>query len=143
MPYENSPKLTDYDKVIVKPPKQVSPRLKQVRVLILILAGIVLVLGLVNLAKSDLTASLRGTGTLQGVVLNDHGQPFTGNIFIETTSLKTSTNPDGSFLLKNIPAGKQLVVVADAAAGSEFSVTIISGETTNMGTVLFQSTATP
>jgi hypothetical protein len=143
MPYENSPKLTDYDKVIVKPPKQVSPRLKQVRVLILLLASIVLVLGLVNLAKSDLTASLRGTGTLQGVVLNDHGQPFAGNIFIETTSLKTSTNPDGSFLLKNIPAGKQLVVVADTAVGSEFSVTIIAGETTNMGTVLFQSTATP
>ncbi len=143
MPLENSPKLDDYDKVFTKPPRQVSPRMKQIRLLILFLGIVVVVLGLVNLSRSDLTASLRRTGDLKGVVLDTYGQPFSGNIYVETTSLKTSINPDGSFLLKNVPAGTQLVVVADATVGHEFSINIVAGQMADMGTVVFQSTATP
>jgi hypothetical protein len=143
MPLENSPKLGDHDKVFVKPPKPVSPRVKQVRVLILFLGMVVVVLGLVNLSKSDLTASLRGTGDLKGVVLDVQGLPFSGNIYVEASSLKTTTNADGSFLVKNVPAGTQLIVVADGTVGHEYAVKIVAGQTTDLGTVVFQPTATP
>jgi hypothetical protein len=75
--------------------------------------------------------------------LDPSGQPFNGDIFVTGTTLAAKTNPDGSFELKNIPTGNRLVVVADALTGREYPVTIIAGETTNMGTVKFQVTATP
>jgi hypothetical protein len=143
MPLENSPKLDDFDKVFVKPPRQVSPRMKQMRVLILFLGIVVVALGLVNLSQSDLTASLRGTGALKGVILDELGRPFNGSIYVEKTSLKTTTSPDGSFFLNNIPAGPQLIVIAQAGAGHELSVNIVAGQTADMGTLLFQSTETP
>lgn len=143
MAFEKPPSLDDFDEIIPEAPKQVTPQQKRVRILLAVFGVFILLLGLVNLWKSDITAPLRGTGTVRGVAVDAQGQPFNGDVFVEGTALGTKTNADGSFELKNIPAGQQLIVVADAVSGREFPVAIRAGQTTNLGTVQFQSTATP
>jgi hypothetical protein len=143
MAFEKPPSLDDFDEIIPEAPKQVTPQQKQVRVLLVVFGVLILLLGLLNLWKSDLTAPLRGTGTVRGLAVDAQGQPFQGDIFVERTTLAAKTNADGSFEFKNVPAGQQLIVVADGASGREFPVVIQIGQTTDLGTVQFQTTATP
>jgi hypothetical protein len=143
MAFEKPPSMNDFNEIIPEAPKDVTPLQKRVRILLAVFGVFILLLGLLNLWKSDLTAPLRGTGTVRGVAVDTQGQPFSGDIFVEGTTLGAKTNADGSFELKNIPAGKRLIVVADAVSGREFPVVIRAGQTTNLGTVQFQSTATP
>lgn len=143
MPLEKSPALGDFREIIPEAPKQITPKQKKIRLMILLLGAMVLILGLMNLAASDLTAPLRGMGNVRGVALDDQGRPFKADIFVEGTTLSAKANPDGSFELKNIPAGQRLIVVADGASGREFSTIIVAGQTTDMGKVQLKSTATP
>lgn len=143
MSFEKPPSLDDFTNIIPEAPRQITPQQKRVRLMFAGVGVFVLVLGLLNLWKSDITAPLRGTGTIQGMVVDMNGKPFQGDIIVEGSSLATKTNVDGSFILKNIPAGKQLIVVADGFGGREFPALIQAGQVTNLGTVQFKSTATP
>lgn len=143
MSLEKPPALSDFREIIPEAPKEITPTQKRIRIMILLLGAVVLILGLMNLAASDLTASLRGTGNVRGVALDDQGHPFKADIFVEGTALSAKAAPDGSFELKNIPAGQRLIVIADGASGREFSAIIVAGQTTDMGKVQLKSTATP
>ena len=143
MPFEKPPSLDDFTNIIPEAPKQITPLQKRIRLAVVGVGVFVLILGLLNLWKSDLTAPLRGTGTIQGMVVDMNGKPFQGDIIVEGTRLATKSKPDGSFILNNIPAGNQLIVVADGFSGREFPAIIQPGQVTNLGTVQFKSTATP
>jgi len=143
MAFEKPPSLDDFHEIIPEASKPITPKQKRVRILIAVLGVLVLGLAALNLMKSDLTSSLRGTGTVRGVVISEQGLPFVGDIYIEKTALNATTNADGSFELKNIPAGNHLLVVADAVSGREFLVLVVASQTTNLGTLQFKSTATP
>ena len=143
MSFEKPPSLDDFTNIIPEAPKQTTPPQKRVRLLFAGFGVLVLVLGLLNLWKSDLTAPLRGTGTIQGIAVDINGKPFQGDIFVEGTRLAAKTNADGSFILKDIPAGKQLIVVANGTSGREFPADIQAGQVTNLGTIQFKSTETP
>jgi hypothetical protein len=143
MSFEKPPSLDNFQEILPEASKVLTPRQKRVRILAAIVGILLLLLGGVNLWKSDLTSELRGTGIVRGVVVDGQGQPFVGNIYVTGTRLAARTNPDGSFELKNIPTGRQLIVVADSQSGREIPVIIVAGQTTEMGTVTFESTATP
>lgn len=143
MSFEKPPSMDDFAEVIPEAPKEITPQQKRVRILLAGFGIIILLLGLLNLWTSDLTAPLRGTGTVQGVAVDAQGQPLLGDIFIEGTKLATKTNADGSFSLSNVPVGRQLVVVADGVSGREFPAVIQPGQVTNLGTVQLKSTETP
>ncbi len=143
MAFEKPPSLDNFQEIIPETKKNLSPRQRRVMVLAVIIGILVLALGAVNLWKSEFTSGLRGTGTIKGVAVDNQGQPFVGNIFVTGTSLTTRTNSDGSFELANVPSGRQFVVVADSQSGREFPVNIFAGKITEMGTVLFVSTAIP
>jgi hypothetical protein len=143
MAFEKPPSLDNFQEIIPESKKVLTAGQKRVRILAVILGLMVLILVVVNLWKSDLTAQLRGAGAVHGVVVTVQGQPFLGNIYVTGTNLAVKTNADGSFELKNIPIGRQLIVVADSQSGREIPVNIVAGQTTEMGTVQFESTATP
>lgn len=143
MSLEKPPALGDFREIIPEAPKEITPTQKRIRLMILLLGVTVLILGLMNLAASDLTAPLRGTGNVRGVALDNQGRPFKADIFVEGTTLSTKANPDGSFELKNIPAGQRMIILADSASGREFSTIIVAGQTTDMGKIQLKSTATP
>jgi TonB-dependent receptor len=58
-------------------------------------------------------AFAQGTGTLKGTVFDKTSKDRLpgANVVIKGTSIGTTTNLDGVFLLKNVPAGEQRVVV--------------------------------
>ena len=143
MSFEKPPSLDDNFSATPEHASETTPRQKRVRVLTISLAVLVIVLFLVNLWQGDLSASLRGMGTVRGVAIDVNGQPFAGQIFVEGTNLIARPNADGSFEVKNVPAGKRLIVVADSFSGREYPVEVIAGQVTDIGKVVFKSTATP
>ena len=143
MSFEKPPSLNENFNATPEVVKDKSPQQKRVRALTISLAALVLILFMVNLWQSDISANLRGMGSVRGMAIDVNGQPFAGQIFVEGTNLIAHTNADGSFELKNIPAGQRLIVVADSLSGREYPVQIISGQVTDVGKVVFKSTATP
>jgi hypothetical protein len=143
MSFEKSPKLDDAREIIPDAIKPVTPQQKITRVMAVVLAVLVLILGMMDLWQSNISLSLRGMGIVRGVAMDAQGHPFVGNIFVEGTSLSVNTNADGTFELRNVPAGQRLIVVADNLSGREFPAVINAGETTDIGKITFQTTATP
>ena len=143
MSFEKPPSLNDFDEIIPERRPELTAKQKSLRLLLALLGVFVLLLGGLNLAKSDLTAVLRGTGAVRGLALDARGQPLTGNVFVTGTELAASINPDGSFELKNVPAGQRSIVIADLVSGREFPALIQAGQTFDLGTVQLKSTETP
>lgn len=143
MSFEKPPSLNDFDEIVPERRPELTAKQKSLRLLLLIFGVLVLVLGGLNLAKSDLTAALRGTGAVRGLALDAQGQPLVGEVFVTGTRLVAKTNPDGSFELKNVPAGQRSIVIADAVSGREFPILIQAGQTADLGTVQLKSTETP
>jgi hypothetical protein len=143
MSFQKSPGLNDFREIMPEKEKALTRTQKVTRVLIGFIALLIFVLAGLNFWKSDMAAPLRGTGSLRGIALDQNGQPFNGNIFVEGTELMTTTKPDGSFELNYIPAGHHIIVVADTLTGREFPIEIVVGQVSNLGTITFRGTATP
>ena len=143
MSFEKPPSMNDYSKIIPIAPRELTRQKKMIRFAMLGFAATAIILLLVNLSTSDLTAPLRGTGSLQGVALDANGKPLLGVVMVEGTSLTVKTNTDGSFQISNVPAGDRVIVVSDTLSGREFHASIQAGQITNLGSVQLKSTATP
>jgi hypothetical protein len=144
MGFENSPSLNNVQKYNANPPRKITPTAqKRIRIIILFLSLFVFSLASINVLKSDATSALRGKGSMAGRVVDSYGKPFVGKIFVEGTQLEAITNPDGSFEMKDVPAGRRLVVISDGTIGNEFAVDIVAGQTIDLGKLFFQATATP
>ena len=143
MSIEKPPTPEELRELIQNRPQEDPDRKKKVRGLLLGLVVLVLLLGVVDLATSDVTQPLRGMGNVSGIVLDGQENPLLADIFVEGTSLKAKANPDGSFLIKDVPAGERLMVVADGANGREIAVTVLAGQTADLGKVQIKVTQTP
>ena len=143
MSFEKPPSLDENFNAVPAVIKDTTLRQKRVRRLTISLIILVFILLMANLWQSDISANLRGMGAVRGVAIDVNGQPFAGRIFVEGTNLIANTNVDGSFEVKNIPAGQRLIVVADSLSGREYPVQINAGQVTDVGNVVFKSTATP
>jgi hypothetical protein len=143
MSLQKSPGLEDFQDIIPEKTGELTNAQKVARILIGFFAIAIVILSIVFFWKSDLAAPLRGTGSVRGLAQDESGKPLDGSIYVTGTTLAAKTNPDGSFELKNIPAGKQLIVVANAGSGREYPVEITAGQASDLGTITIQSTATP
>jgi outer membrane receptor protein involved in Fe transport len=82
------------------------------------------------------------TGAIQGTIVESTSQrPLTGaQILVVGTGLGTLTNPDGRYLVRQIPAGEyQVRVQLIGYATEEQTVTILAGETSTLNFELGQS----
>ncbi len=142
MNFEQSPSLKDFRNGLredLPSKKRLSPQ----QVIILILAVTVIALAALVWARSDSAQLVRGTGSVQGVVVDENGQPFHGEIYILGTNITAFTDSNGFFRVNGVPAGKQYLIVADQRVGHEFQIAVLPGEGLDVGTLRFVSTATP
>lgn len=99
----------------------IASRLHCTRVAALTLSLLVLV---------PITAAAQATGSIRGRVLSDTKRPLTGaTVFIVGTNRGGMTNPQGEFVIANVPVGVQTVRVQMIGfARSDRSVTVAAGQ---------------
>jgi hypothetical protein len=147
MSFEKSPSLDDYKEGLPENLPDLSAKKRRIRYALGILFGLALFLGAANFFRSEagglFMRTVMGTGAVQGRAVDGEGSPFAGRVFVIGVDQIVRTSSDGSFFLDHIPAGNQSLVVANATTGQEHPVTIITGQTLNIGQVQFLATATP
>lgn len=143
MAFEKSPSLTDYKDGLPEKAPTPPDRRKSTRLTLLVVLVLVLVLTVANFAKSETGNFLLSKGSVRGMAVDQNGAPFIGDIFIVGVDFIVRTAADGYFFLDGIPAGAQSLVVADEDSGQVYTITVVAGETTDVGQVKFFVTATP
>ena len=143
MSFENSPSLDEFQDGIPEKLSDPSASKKRIRTLIVVLLVSLLVLFASVFANSDAAAVLSGQGSVTGLALDENGNPFQGYIFIMGTDIEVETQPDGTFLVENVPAGARTLVLANEYSGYEFPVQVIAGGTVPIGQIQFIATETP
>jgi len=144
MSFENSPNLNNFKEGLPEKLSDPAPGKKRIRITLVILFFAAVLLSVANFMQSQSATLLLGNGAVQGIAVNETGQPFAGGeVFIVGVEKIVQTSADGSFLLKNIPAGNRELVVADANTGRVYPIQVIAGQTINIGQVQFIPTAMP
>ncbi|MFZ0391543.1 MAG: TonB-dependent receptor [Calditrichia bacterium] len=65
------------------------------------------------IAYLPLSALAQNTGTVRGVVTDASGEPLVGaNIYLEGTTMGSSTDSDGTFVIRNVPSGTYTAVAS-------------------------------
>jgi hypothetical protein len=142
--FEKDPSLESIKDGLVEPPPNRTANQKRMRRLISLLMIFVLVLAVVSLVNSSIGSQvLRGTGSIEGVVLTSQGAPFQGEILVLGTDRTVRTNANGGFLLEGVPSGEQSLILLADEGGNEVRVNIPSGGKLSLGVVRFTETATP
>ncbi len=141
--FEESPSLEEFEHGLPEKLPDQGARRRGVRIAIVVLLVIASLLTLTNFMRSQTAAFLLGTGTVRGVVLDNRGQPFQGEVYILGTDLVAVTDANGAFELSRVPAGDQSLIVADSEIGREFRIRVTAGETLDVGEIRFTATAIP
>jgi len=143
MSLDKSPTLNDFKDGLIQPEPGDSPGLKRIRAIMISLIVLIAFMSITLLFRSSILEVFSGYGTVYGNAINDNGAPFIGNVYVMGTDLQTTTDSSGYFELHNVPAGSNLVVIADQSIGYDYPVMIKSGEVVNIGVLRFKSTALP
>jgi len=139
MPLEDSPSLDYYKDGL--PEKLPDPQHKRRNIWKLILSLMVLSLAMVfiHLWQDGAIASVVGTGTVNGRVYDDNGNPIAAEVFVFGTNLSAQANTDGYFSLNSVPNGERTIIIAHRMVGREFKINVVAGQIVNMGDLRFQS----
>ncbi len=143
MNLEESPSLETYKDGLPEPPPDPSLRRKRFLIIVLLVLLTVLFLGTANFLQSQTAGLLLETGSVTGMIIDENGQPFQGEVFLLGTELAVVIDANGYFVMDSVPAGQQSLIVADEEYGNEFLINIIAGEAIDVGQIQFVSTATP
>lgn len=112
--------------------------------------GIIIVLFLILISlvfinyrgRAEINA-LRGRGSVSGFVVDEKGNAVNAEIILAGTDLRTMTDETGKFLLTDIPEGQRVLVVGYDLTGWEYPVTVIAGQTMEIGRISVVTTQTP
>lgn len=132
---ERSPSLEEYKDGMPEKLPDSSGRRKRAWIAIAVLAGVAVIFGVLNLARSDSFARLAGVGGVKGMVADEQGQPLPAEIFVLKTNLTAEADASGYFEIQGVPAGQQTLVVGYLAKGIEVPVRIAGGETRDLGQI--------
>lgn len=116
---------------------------RRLRAVILGLLLVVLVLGGIQLFNSPVGVMLRGTGQVQGRVLDERDQPIPADILILGTQRTTRCDANGAFVLGDVPAGKVSLVAMYRGQGIEQVIQLEVGAVLNVGDLRVVATALP
>lgn len=141
---EQSPSLEEYHKGLpVEKRGNSSARKKRFRIIIIALVILTGILGLINFLQSPTAKTLAGTGTVQGVIVNQEGKPLKAEIFIIGTKWQTQSDSNSGEFQITLPAGNYSLVVARNGMGNEYPVTVQRGQVQNLGKIVLVSTPSP
>jgi hypothetical protein len=106
-------------------------------VLALVFAALAVYIG----ATADPIGSAETAHTIQGAVCDARKQPLArALVFVEAhPEVSTTTAPDGTFSLKNVPVGVQKLVVVLDDVGQEYPVTIQRDSLNEVGTLTYRA----
>jgi hypothetical protein len=107
------------------------------------LALVLLALAVVNYAGAGAVERVSSKGAVTGIVVSEEGNGVLAEVFIAGTNLETFTDETGNFSLESIPEGQRILVVGYEQTGWEFPVTIVAGQTIDLGEISVIATATP
>lgn len=141
MSLESSPSLKDYGQGL-KPKDRTAARW---RIVWMIVAALFLLTAIivVNLFKSEQFARVAGTGTIVGIVVDEHGKPLDAELYILRTDIQGRADGSGAFELRGVPAGARALVIARQGGGIELPVQITAGGITDLGPIPFVGTRVP
>ena len=112
-------------------------------VIIIVLFLILISLVFINYGGGTEINALRGRGSVSGFVVDEKGNAVKAEIILAGTDLRTMTDETGGFLLTDIPEGQRVLVVGYDLTGWEYPVTVIAGQTMEIGQISVVTTQTP
>ncbi len=143
MQLDDSPSFDQFKNGMPEKLPDPSERLRKFRILLLVITLIVALIGFSLVLKNTRTLeNITATGLVRGRVVDANGQPFQGRIFILGTELATKTDANGNFELSRVPAGEQVLIVADDLIGRDFKIQVGIASELQMGEIRFEPTAT-
>ncbi len=101
--------------------------------LIGVLMLIFLVLFFFSLVPQDTFERLTGTGTLVGSVVDANNQPVAATVMIVKSNLEASTDAQGRFELRGVPAGERQLIVGLSVSAVEYRVQVVAGQVVDLG----------
>jgi hypothetical protein len=144
MQFDDSPSLDQFKNGMPEKLPDHNERAKKFRILLLVITLIVVLIGFSVVLKDTHTLeNLTATGVVRGRVVDENGQPFHGNIFILGTGLAAQTDADGNFEIRRVPAGEQILIVADEFIGRDFTIQVTTASELQIGEIRFETTAMP
>ncbi len=138
MPAEDSPSLDLYKEGMPTRLPEPSGRQRTLRVIIAVMVGLSLVLGLLTLNRNGAFAALAGTGSLNGTIYDDRGQPIVADVAVVGTDVVGRSDRQGRFELHGVPAGPQVLLVGYRQVGREYPVQLSSGQIYDLGELRFE-----
>ena len=135
MTFQNAPSASDYEDGSL----QERPEINKQERMRKILAGIVLLiifLVVVRLAQNIPVREYLAKGQLSGYAVNENGNPIPVEVFVFQTDVFVNSDPNGYFVLENVPRGEQLVIVAYDAIASEVVVNVDPNVAIDLGAVV-------
>jgi hypothetical protein len=144
MSFDESPSLDQFQNGMPEQLPEPNGKAKRFRILLLIMALVVALMGFSVVLKSTRTLeTLTATGLVRGRVVNENGQPFHGRIFILGTKLATQTDVNGNFEISHVPSGEQTLIVADDLIGRDFKIQVNIASELQMGEIRFEPSPMP
>lgn len=144
MKLDDSPSLDQFQNGMPEKAPDPNLRLKKFRILLLILTFVITLTGFsVVLKNTRILENITATGLVRGRVIDENGQPFHGRILILGTDLETQTDTHGNFELSGVPAGEQILIIADDLIGRDFTIQITTAVELQLGEIRFETTAMP
>ncbi len=134
MPFDESPSLNDFRRGTPDSSDIYTRRRRQMMLGGLLLL-LLLVLATMNFLQSSLADELGGRGEVVGLIVDERGNPTQAEIYVIGTDLIASTSGEGVFSLPDVPAGVQKLAVVDDNGGVEYEVTVVAGDTVDIGQV--------
>ena len=131
---EDSPSL-NYFKDGYREPPDAKKGKKRLWIIIGVLAAVVITLGIVLFLQSDMAVVLSGKGTVTGYAVDEEGNPIRVEVLVFDTNIIETSDEEGYFIVRDVPAGKQFIIVAAGDIASEVEVRVIAGTENTVGTV--------
>lgn len=130
MTLENSPSFEESGVQEIQEAPKVNPRIR----ILLIVVGVLLVALLgVTAAQNGLLTF--GSGTVSGQAVNHAGEPIMVDVLVFGTDILVSSDANGNFVLENVPAGEQAIIVAYGEIAAEERITVKANADNALGTV--------
>ncbi|MBK6791076.1 MAG: carboxypeptidase-like regulatory domain-containing protein [Anaerolineales bacterium] len=144
MSFDQSPSFDQFQNGMPDPLPNPEIRRKKFRAVLSGIASIVALIAVfVILKNTHVIENLTATGLVRGRVTNESGQPFHGSVFILGTELAVETDENGYFELSGVPAGDQILIIADDFIGRDVVIRVNTASELQVGELRFEPTAMP